>query len=74
MAFETHEKQRLLERLLAELSEPMRATFVLFEIEGYTSDEIATLHQVSINTVRARIFRARTKLLGLLKDGVDTLS
>ena len=74
MAFETHERQRLLERLLAELSEPMRATFVLFEIEGYTSDEIATLHQVSINTVRARIFRARTKLLGLLKDGVDTLS
>ncbi|HZL19379.1 MAG TPA: RNA polymerase sigma factor, partial [Polyangia bacterium] len=73
MAFETREKQRLLERLLAELSEPMRATFVLFEIEGYTSEEIAALHKVSINTVRARIFRARTKLLGLLKNEVDNV-
>ena len=67
MSFETREKQRLLERLLAELSAPMRATFVLFEIEGYTSDEIAALQQVSVNTVRARIHRARKKLLGLLE-------
>jgi RNA polymerase sigma-70 factor (ECF subfamily) len=74
MAFETREKQRVLERLLAELSEPMRDTFVLFEIEGYTSDEIATLHQVSANTARARILRTRTKVLVRLKDGLDSLS
>jgi RNA polymerase sigma-70 factor (ECF subfamily) len=66
MALETREKQDLLERLLAQLSEPLRSTFVLFEIDGYTGEEIAELHQVSINTVRARIHRARKKLFALL--------
>ena len=68
MALETQEKQRLLERLLAELSERMRAAFVLFEIEGYTTAEIAILNRVSINTVRAQIHRARKKLFVLLEE------
>lgn len=67
--FETAEKRRELERLLSKLSVPLRATFILFEIEGYTAEEIADLQAISVNTVRARIHRARKKLVGILKSG-----
>jgi RNA polymerase sigma-70 factor (ECF subfamily) len=66
MALETREKRQKLDRLLARLSEPLRVTFLLFEVEGYTGEEIAELQQVPINTVRARIHRARKRLLALL--------
>ena len=66
---ETAEKRRELERLLSKLSVPLRATFILFEIEGYTADEIADLQAISVNTVRARIHRARKKLVAILKSG-----
>jgi RNA polymerase sigma-70 factor (ECF subfamily) len=61
------EKRRLLTKLLGHLTDSQRTTFVLFEIEGYTSEEIAVLHDVCVNTVRARIHRARTKLVAELK-------
>jgi len=66
MALETRERRARLEGLLAELSEPLRTTFVLFELDGYTGEEIAAAHRVSINTVRARIHRARKKLLSAI--------
>jgi RNA polymerase sigma-70 factor (ECF subfamily) len=66
MMLETKEKQQLLERLLATLNESQRAAFVLFEMDGYTGEEIARIQQVSINTVRARIHRARKKVTTLL--------
>jgi RNA polymerase sigma-70 factor (ECF subfamily) len=66
--FETAEKGRELERLLSKLSVALRATFILFEIEGYTADEIAELQAISVNTVRARIHRARKKLTSILKS------
>jgi RNA polymerase sigma-70 factor (ECF subfamily) len=69
MVLETKEKQEFLERLLSTLSEAQRAAFVLFEMDGYTGDEIARIQQVSINTVRARIHRARKKLTVLLLKG-----
>jgi RNA polymerase sigma-70 factor (ECF subfamily) len=61
--FETTEKRRELERLLSKLSSRLRATFLLFEIEGYTAEEIADLQGISVNTVRARIHRARKRVL-----------
>jgi RNA polymerase sigma-70 factor (ECF subfamily) len=66
MAVETREKRMLLDALLGELSEPLRATFVLFEVDGYTAEEIAAFQQSPVNTVRARIHRARKKLLALV--------
>lgn len=65
---ETREKQEHLERLLSMLNDSQRVTFVLFEIEGYSGEEIARLQQVSLNTVRARIHRARAKLTAVLRD------
>jgi RNA polymerase sigma-70 factor (ECF subfamily) len=60
------EKRKLMARLLSTLNESQRAAFVLFEIQGYSGEEIAQLQGVSVNTVRARILRARKKLSALV--------
>jgi RNA polymerase sigma-70 factor, ECF subfamily len=72
MTLETRERQRNLERLLSRLSDPLRAAFVLFEIEGYTAEEISEMQSVPTNTVRARIHRARKKMTALLESGAAT--
>lgn len=56
-----HERE-LLTRSLEELSEEQRATFVLFQIEGTSGEHIAELVGVPVNTVWARLFKARQKL------------
>jgi RNA polymerase sigma-70 factor, ECF subfamily len=68
IALETKQRQDLLDRLLTKLSAPLRETFILFEIEGYTSDQIAAFQGVPANTVRARIYRARKKVLRLMAE------
>jgi RNA polymerase sigma-70 factor (ECF subfamily) len=68
MMLETRERQRNLERLLSKLSDPLRAAFVLFEVEGYTAEEISEMQSVPTNTVRARIHRARKKMTALLES------
>jgi RNA polymerase sigma-70 factor (ECF subfamily) len=67
MTLETREKKRVLDRLLSRLTEAQRITFILFEIEGYTAEEIVEMQGVSINTVRSRILRARKKLAELIR-------
>jgi RNA polymerase sigma-70 factor, ECF subfamily len=59
---DNNEKQALLDRLLNRLPAEQRAAFVLFELDGLSGAEIAELQQVPINTVWARIHRARHKL------------
>jgi|SRR5579871_1798312 len=72
MALEIRERQRKLERILSKLSDRLRATFVLFEIEGYTAEEIAEMHSVRLAAVRARIHRARKKLMALLDSSAES--
>jgi RNA polymerase sigma-70 factor (ECF subfamily) len=60
--FETKRKIELLQALLDKLNGDQRAAFVLFEIEGNSGEEIALLQGVPINTVWARIHKARKKL------------
>ena len=66
-ALGSKETRELLARLLAKLPESQRAAFVLFEVEGYSGQEIARLQGVPINTVWARIHKARAKLATSLK-------
>jgi RNA polymerase sigma-70 factor (ECF subfamily) len=61
-SLETKEQGELLEELLSNLNPDQRAAFVLFEIEGYSGEEIARLQGVPLNTVWARIHKARKKL------------
>ena len=71
ISFETTEKRRELERLLSRLSPRLRTTFILFEIEGYTAEEIADFQRIPLNTVRARIHRARKRLLDEIRTARD---
>ncbi|MDF3065443.1 MAG: ECF-family polymerase sigma factor [Polyangiaceae bacterium] len=59
---ETKQKRELLEELLGKLNPDQRAAFTLFEIEGNSGEEIAAIQCVPINTVWARIHKARKKL------------
>lgn len=61
-SLETNEKRVLLERMLGKLNESERAAVVLFEIDGYSGEEIAEIQGVPVNTVWARIHKARKKL------------
>ncbi len=68
---EQRELQEILERALNNLSEEYRVTFVLREIEGLAYEEIATLLNCSIGTVKSRLFRGRTKLREILQVQYD---
>jgi RNA polymerase sigma-70 factor (ECF subfamily) len=61
-SLETKEKRAILESLLANLSESNRAALLLFEIDGYSGEQIAQIQGVGLNTVWARIHHARKKL------------
>jgi RNA polymerase sigma-70 factor (ECF subfamily) len=60
------ELNRLLEELVDELPEPFRVAFVLREIEGMATDEVAAHLGINPATVKTRLFRARK----LLRDGM----
>lgn len=53
------EARRKLERLLDQLSPERRVTFVLFELEGMSCEEIAELTAVPLGTVYSRLHLAR---------------
>ena len=61
-ALEAHEKKAVLHHLLSRLNAEERAALVLFEIEGYSGEEIARIQEVPVTQVWSRIYRARTKL------------
>jgi RNA polymerase sigma-70 factor, ECF subfamily len=44
------------------LSEKLRAVFVMHDVEGYTHQEIATTLRIPVGTSKARLFDARGKL------------
>ena len=49
------------------MSEKLRTTFVLFEIEGYSGEEIARIQDVPLGTVWTRLHHARKEFWKLLK-------
>jgi RNA polymerase sigma-70 factor, ECF subfamily len=61
-AVETKEKRELLETLLKKLNESERAALMLFELDGLSGEQIATLQGVPVSTVWVRIHKARKKL------------
>jgi RNA polymerase sigma-70 factor (ECF subfamily) len=64
-SLEHKEKQRVLWTLLGKMREQRRATFVLFEIEGLSGDEIARVQGIPINTVWTRLYHARKEFFAL---------
>ena len=60
------ERRHQLLELLARLSEKRRTTLALFELEGYSCEEIAELQGISPVTVRTRIHEARRDLFKMV--------
>ena len=56
------ERVRLVQQSLLELAEEFRQPLVLKEMDGFSYEEIASILNIPIGTVRSRIFRARREL------------
>ncbi|MBS1809386.1 MAG: sigma-70 family RNA polymerase sigma factor [Acidobacteria bacterium] len=57
-----HERQHQLERALGELKKDFRIAVALRDIEGMSYEEIASILEVSVGTVKSRIARGREML------------
>jgi RNA polymerase sigma-70 factor (ECF subfamily) len=67
-SLERNEAQRLVHGLLARMSEKRRTAFALFEIEGYSGEEIAALQGIPVATVWTRLHHARRDFLALVEE------
>jgi RNA polymerase sigma-70 factor (ECF subfamily) len=65
---ESLEARRILQRVLGAMSQVRRTAFILFEIEGYSGEEIAELEQVPVATVYTRLHHARKDFLRLVAE------
>jgi RNA polymerase sigma-70 factor (ECF subfamily) len=65
--YEEAENRRLLQALVARMSDKLRTAFVLFEIEGYSGEEIARIQDIPLGTVWTRLHLARKEFWKLLK-------
>lgn len=65
---ETELLQQRLQSSLAQLNEDQRALIILHDVEGYTLNEIHTMYDVSIGTLKSRLNRARSRLRESLKN------
>ncbi|MCO6449388.1 MAG: sigma-70 family RNA polymerase sigma factor [Caldilineales bacterium] len=60
------ETRQILEDAVAQLPETLRTTFILREIEGYSTEETATMLDISISAAKVRLHRARLRLREIL--------
>ena len=75
------EERHLAEWALGRLDIEKRATFVMFEVEALSCEEIAKIMNVPVGTVYSRLHAARRQLekvvargFGGIDDGADTLA
>ena len=66
VSLERREAQRLVAAILQQMSAVRSSTFILFEIEGYSGEEIAQLEGVPVNTVYTRLHHARKDFFRLM--------
>jgi DNA-directed RNA polymerase specialized sigma24 family protein len=50
------------------MSEKLRTAFILFEIEGYSGEEIARSQDIPLGTVWTRLYQARKEFWKLVKE------
>ncbi|MBI4240858.1 MAG: sigma-70 family RNA polymerase sigma factor [Candidatus Rokubacteria bacterium] len=63
-----------LAQVLAQLPEEFRTALLLAEVEGVPLKDVAYIMGCPVGTVKSRIFRAKERLRGLLKDYEGNLS
>jgi RNA polymerase sigma-70 factor (ECF subfamily) len=57
------EQRQLIERLLGQLEEKDQMMLVMKEVEGFSVEEIGEVLSLNVNTVKVRLFRARSRLV-----------
>jgi RNA polymerase sigma-70 factor (ECF subfamily) len=62
------EQRKVLQSILARMSEKRRTTFVLFEIEGYSGEEIAQIQSLPVKTVWTRLHHARKDFVRMVAE------
>lgn len=67
-ALDRREADRILRRVLAQMSPTLRAAFILYEVEGYSGEHIAELEQIPVNTVYTRLHNGRKLFLKLVAE------
>ena len=67
-SYEVEESRRRFHALIAKMSAKRRATFVLFEIEGYSGEEIAEIQDIPLGTVWTRLHHARKEFWRLVNE------
>jgi RNA polymerase sigma-70 factor, ECF subfamily len=65
-SYEEAENRRRFQRLVGGMSDKLSATFVLFEIEGYSGEEIAQIQDIPLGTVWTRLHNARKEFWKLV--------
>jgi RNA polymerase sigma-70 factor (ECF subfamily) len=68
----SQEIARTVNRAMDDLPDDLRTAITLREIEGLSYEEIATIMDCPIGTVRSRIFRAREAIAAKLRPLLDT--
>jgi RNA polymerase sigma-70 factor (ECF subfamily) len=63
---DTQRKRQLVYEIVRDMNAKWRAAFVLFEIEGYSGEEIAELERIPVATVFTHLHRARKEFFALL--------
>jgi RNA polymerase sigma-70 factor (ECF subfamily) len=64
--YQTSELRNILRSQLQELAPSLRVAFVLRDIEGLSSEEAAHALEITVDALKARLWRARLKLRSLL--------
>lgn len=67
-SLERRRAERVLQTVLERMSPKRRAAFYLFEVEGYSGEEIAELEDVPVNTVYTRLHHARKDFVRLVAE------
>ena len=65
--FEQREAEKTLGEILSQMSAVRRTAFILFEVEGYSGEEIAELEGIPLNTVWTRLHHARKDFVVLVQ-------
>lgn len=60
------EKQNALNQAIQSLPDDMRAAIILRDVKGYSYDEIASILDANVGTIKSRISRGREKLREIL--------
>ena len=60
------EKQNALNQAIQSLPDDMRAAIILRDVKGYSYDEIASMLDANVGTIKSRISRGREKLREIL--------